>query len=551
MSTRRVHMDRLRELVRLRRMGTTSAEIARLLHMSVNTERPYREALEKAGLLHGPVDQLPSLEELKAAVLTFMPPKVKPQQVSTIEPWRSKVVELLAKDLKPRAIYDRLRLEEEEKFQASYPAMRRFCDRLAGERGVRPEDVAIPVDTAPGEIAQVDFGYVGKLYDPETRVLRRAWVFVMVLGYSRHMFARIVFDQKTETWLRLHVEAFEKLGGVVETVVPDNLKAAVVRAAFAIDDDTALNRSYRELARHYGFKVDPAPPRKPKKKGKVESGVKYVKRNGLAGREGDDVTIANAALDRWIVEIAGTRKHGTTGRQPLAVFEAEERAALKPLPAAAYELVEWKDALVHPDTHVAFHRRLYSVPWTLLGKTVWIRATRTSVVVYFDDERVATHERNGRGNRSTIEAHLPEHRGDLRHRSRSYWEQRAARIGPEALAYVREVFDKDEVLSMLRVAQAIVTHLETHPRDRAERACRRARHFANYSYQGLKGILRKALDLEPLPGEQATQAPLANPRFARSAADLFSNLKETTSDCDRRLGAAPQEAPTLRCAPDA
>lgn len=253
----------------------------------------------------------------------------------------------------------------------------------------------------------------------------------MVLGYSRHMFARIVFDQKTETWLRLHVEAFEKLGGVVDTVVPDNLKAAVVRAAFAIDDETALNRSYRELARHYNFKIDPAPPRKPKKKGKVESGVKYVKRNGLAGREDEDVTVANPALDRWVAEIAGTRKHGTTGRQPLAVFEAEERSALKPSPAVSYELVEWKDALVYPDTHVAFRRRLYSVPWTLLGKTVWIRGTRTSVVVYFDDERVATHDRNGPGNRSTIEAHLPEHRADLRHRSRSYWEDFDFHFNPQ------------------------------------------------------------------------------------------------------------------------
>ena len=81
--------------------------------------------------------------------------------------------------------------------------------RLKRVRGVQPEDVAIPVETAPGEIAQVDFGYVGRLYDPRAGVMRKAWVFVMVLGYSRHLFARIAFDQTTETWLRLHVEAFE------------------------------------------------------------------------------------------------------------------------------------------------------------------------------------------------------------------------------------------------------------------------------------------------------------------------------------------------------
>jgi transposase len=98
-------------------------------------------------------------------------------------------------------------------------------------RGVRAEDVAIPVEPAPGEIAQVDFGYVGVLVDPKTGKPRRAWVFTLVLGYSRHLFAKVVPDQRAETWVQLHVEAFAELGGVPETIVPDNLKAAVIRAA--------------------------------------------------------------------------------------------------------------------------------------------------------------------------------------------------------------------------------------------------------------------------------------------------------------------------------
>lgn len=111
----------------------------------------------------------------------------------------------------------------------------------------------------------------------------------MVLGHSRHMFCKVVFDQKIETWLELHVEAFDFFGGSPKVVVPDNLKAAVIRNAFGIGgDDTELNRSYRELARHYGFKIDPTPPYSPKKKGKVESAVKYVKGNALRGREGED-----------------------------------------------------------------------------------------------------------------------------------------------------------------------------------------------------------------------------------------------------------------------
>jgi transposase len=214
--------------------------------------------------------------------------------------------------------------------------VKRVCLRRKRVRGVQPEDVAIPVETAPGEVAQVDFGYVGRLYDPRARVMRKAWVFVMVLGYSRHMFAR-VFDQTTETWLRLHVEAFDALGGVVETVVPDNLKSAVIRAAFGVDGPTALNRSYRELVRHYGFKVDPTPVYDPRKKGKVEAGVKYVKQNALKGRAGQDVDVVAPALQRWIYEIAGTREHETTHRRPLDVFRDLEQAVLKPLRDGALE----------------------------------------------------------------------------------------------------------------------------------------------------------------------------------------------------------------------
>src|SRR5690606_12162928 len=208
----------------------------------------------------------------------------------------------------------------------------------------RPEDVAIPVETRAGEVAQVDFGYVGYLVDPQSGKLRKAWVFVMVLGFSRHMFARIVFDQSVRTWLRLHVEAFAALGGVVETVVPDNLKSAVIRAAFGVGEGTSLNRSYRELARHYGFKIDPTPVYDPRKKGKVESSVKYVKGNFFRGQDGRPADELQGELDRWVREIAGTREHGTTGQRPLETFLAWEQPALLDLPGVAFEMVEWKEA---------------------------------------------------------------------------------------------------------------------------------------------------------------------------------------------------------------
>jgi transposase len=471
---------------------------------------------------------LPTLEELKRQVEDHAPRKVPRQQVSTIEQWQPLIRALNEKGLGPQAIHDRLTLEEPE-YRGSLGAVKRMVARLVRERGPLAEDVAIPVLTDPGDVAQVDFGYAGKVLDPDSGRLSKGWVFVMVLGHSRHQFSRVVLDQKTATWLRLHEEAFRFFGGVPHTVVPDNLKAAVIRAAFATEDGAAaLNRSYRELARHYGFKVDPTPPRSPKKKGKVESGVKYVKHNALEGRDGESIIAINRYLDRWVVEIAGSRIHGTTGKRPLEVFDAEERATLLPLPANRYELVVWKRATVHQDSHVVFDRRMYSVPWPLIGREVWVRATPETVAIYFDDERQATHRRNGPKQWSTEDSHLPEERAPFRHRSRGYWEERAAQLGQEVRHFVGEVFDSDDVVYQLRQVQAIVTHLEKYPPERARAACARASFYGSVTYQSVKNILLKALDLEPLPTSKSRNAQWADaPRFARNA-DEWS--KEEVSD---------------------
>ena len=521
-------MHQLQELVRLHRLGTGAREVARLLGVSPNTEREYRLAFAKAGFLEGLVGDLPALETLKATL-----PRVVPrQQTSTVEDWTAEVKRLVRKGCEARAIHDHLHRERPE-FTGSYYAVKRLVKRLRVAEGVKAGDVVIPVVTDAGDVAQVDFGYVGLLYDPETHTLRKAWVFVMVLGHSRHQFARVVFDQRSETWLRLHVLAFGFFGGVPATIVPDNLKAAVVRCAFGFGEDPGLHRSYVELARFYGFKVDPAPPLDPEKKGKVESGVKYVCRNFFDPRDdGEDITVVNPALATWVLETAGRRIHGTTGLRPLEVFEAEEKGVLLPLPALGWVATTWRKAKVHRDTHVAFDKRYYSVPWLHIGKEAWIRATPDAVDVFVEDSRVATHSRHGKGAWSTNDAHLPAGRADLRNRSRSYWESRARVLGDEVVAWVAEMYDGADAMSPLRTIQAVVTLLEGYPRERANNACKRARHFGLRDYRGLKDILKKALDFEPLPPTliplPATAQPA--PRFARPTSQLLASFLKVSHD---------------------
>jgi transposase len=511
-------MHKLQELVRLHRMGTGAREVARLLGISPNTERLWREQLGSAGLLTGPAEDLPGMDALEAVV----PPRTPPQQVSSVAGLQGRIESLHAKGASPKAIWDRLRLDDPA-FAGSYYAVKRLCVQLDKAAPPRSVDVAIPVETLPGKVAQVDFGYAGMVVEPSTGKQRRGWVFVMVLGHSRHQFDKVVFDQSAATWQQLHVEAFAFFGGVPEVIVPDNLKSAVTLAAFGLGNDPALNRSYRELARHFGFKIDPTPPRAPKKKGKVERAVQYVKRSAIATLpEGLNVHAVNRELTRWCLEIAGTRVHGTTRRRPLEVFEAEERGELLRLPERPFVPVVWKKAKVHRDSHIVFAGALYSVPWKHLGAEAWVRATPDQVCVYVDDKRVADHARHGAGARSTVDAHLPDDRRDFRHRGRGWWEQQARAIGPEAGLLITEIFDDEDVLYPLRKVQAIVKHLEGFPRERAENTARRARRFGVHGFQGVKEILKKGLDFEALPPELPLAAPPQTFRFTRPVGDMLA-----------------------------
>jgi transposase len=520
-------MHRIQELVRLHRLGEGAREVARKLGMSPNTERDYRRALERAGVLSGDANELPELAELRAIVEAAKPVVTVPQQRSSIEQWRPQVEDLMKNGATPTAIFDRLRLERDD-FTGTVSSVKRLVASIRREKGVDPNEVAIPVETLPGKVAQVDFGAVGKLWDPHEQRVRKAYVFVMVLGHSRHQFARFVFDQKVESWLALHTAAFEHFGGVPEVIVPDNLKSAVVRAAFDVRDEPVLNRSYRELARHFGFKIDPTPPYSPEKKGKVESDVRYVKRNFMK-TIGDerDIEVLNRQLDRWVLEIAGRRRHGTTHRQPLEHFETVEREKLRPLPATKWERVWWREPTLHRDCCALVEKARYSAPWRLVGKKLLARVTAHSVELYWEDTRVATHARQPAGGKSIKLQHLPPERGEYRERERDYWVERASRLGDDVCAYVEEVFDSDEVLAQLTKVQAIVRHLDGFPPERANAACRRASYYGSYSYAAIKNILRKGLDLEPLPQVLVPESgALEKPRFARNVQELLDFTPE-------------------------
>lgn len=181
MSAHRTDMHKLQDLVRFHRQGHCARQVARLLNMGPNTERKYRQALIKEGLLHGDPNQLPSMELLKEAVGRQLPAPAPVQRHSTAEPYRDLIKELMDKGAGPRAIFDRLRLDHADDFNVSYDAIKRFVRKLKQAQLPKANQVTIVVNTDPGLVAQVDFGAVGKLRDAAGK-LRQAYVFVMVLG---------------------------------------------------------------------------------------------------------------------------------------------------------------------------------------------------------------------------------------------------------------------------------------------------------------------------------------------------------------------------------
>lgn len=518
----RIGMHRLQDLIRLHRMGLNTRDCASSLQMSPNTERVYRHIFERAGLWDGSPEDLPTVPLLQEVVLRERPFTVSlPSEA--LASYSKAILQMAEQGATPRAIFDALKRAHDD-FTASESAVRRYLARTRKKVGVRSEDVVISrAIVAPGEEAQVDFGDIGLRLDPATGRMRKAYVFVMVLSHSRHRFDAICFDQKVTTWVDLHMQAFEYFGGVPRTIVPDNLKSAVIRSAFKPSDEVVLNRNYRDLARHYGFRIAPTPPYSPEKKGTVESGVKYVKFNFFRTRDPKwSVEDERRELRRWTEETAGMRRHGTTGKSPLLHFKKEEAEKLLPLPVARPKSQPWCRARVHRNSHAQFEGANYSVPWKWIGSDVWLQRTGDTVVIYKDEVRIACHSVAASGERRTCDEHLPETRRDYRHRSKTYWDEQARAMGEDVSSFVEVMWKQDTELCAVRYVSALFELLKTVPVERGQAACRRAAHFGTYAYRDVRDILKQKLDEEPLVESIAEQTTIVF-TYARSIQEMLSS----------------------------
>jgi transposase len=486
--------------------GESDRRIARDLRITRRSVAKYRKWATEHNLLSG---TLPSPEELARLLAQAQPASSLPTP-SSVEPYRAIVTDLRARGVEVATIFRRL--HDDYQYTGSYASVRRFVS------GLEPHtpNVTIRIERQPGEEGQVDFGYAGLMRDPRSGTLRRAWVFVLTLSYSRHQYVEFVFDQKVETWLLLHQHAFEYLGGLPRKIVLDNLKAGIVKACF---DDPQVQRAYRDCAEHYGFLIAPCPPKQPQQKGKVESGVHYVKRSFLAGRDPAALLDNNVKVLKWVEQTAGLRVHGTTRWQPLVQFQQVEQAALLPLPETSFDLATWKQVKLHRDCHVHFDNAYYSAPFRYVGQALWVRGHARCVRIYADHILVASHPRaTTPGQRLTTLDHLPPDKADALTLTPQRCREEAALIGPAALQAVSRLLD-ERPLDQLRSARRLLRLTETYGPARLEQACARALRFDAATYGAVKRILQNGLEGEdPLP--DALPVP-EWPRFARTSQELL------------------------------
>ncbi len=394
MAERRCDMLDVREMLRRLRLGESARSVARGLGASRNTARDYVAWFQAEGLLPGDPAALAAAAELHERL--FRAESVAP--APRLMPYHDEIAGLVLVPLEVKVAWERFSAAHPD-VRVSYTAFRRFVRRYVGL-----------VPRVPGE-------------EP-----RKTWACVMTLSHSRHQYVELVQDQTVATWLSLHRNAFAFLGGVPRKVVLDNLKAGIVKASVT---DPEAQRAYRECAEHYGFVISPCVPRAAEHKGKVERGVRYLKRSFLAGRVFCSLDEANELVLDWVLEHAGLRVHGTTQEVPLAVFEARERPALLPLPSRHFELLEWKRAKLHPDCHAVFAGSYYSAPHPLIGQHLWVRATSRVVQLFHDQRLVATHGRALRaGQRVTNPAHLPPKKLRYFMQTPTWLREQAAQIGP-------------------------------------------------------------------------------------------------------------------------
>jgi len=488
----RLSMRKIRDVLRLRfGQGFSQRAIAASIGLSTGAVNTYLRRARMAGL-GWPLPEAIGDGDLEARL--YPPPPDVGAQRRPLPDWTAVHRELRRPNVTLSLLWEEYRAGagRQDGFGYSW-----FCE-LYREWAGRLKPTLRQVHTA-GERAFVDFaGQTMAVIDPETGDIRRAEIFVGVLGASNYIFAEATWTQSLPDWIAAHVNMLAFFGGAPRQIVSDNLRAGITRACFY---EPLVNRSYADMAAHYGTAIVPARPYKPRDKAKVEVGVQVVQRWILArlrNRRFFSLNELNQAI-RELVEKLNNRPMRGWGTTRRALFEQLDRPALLPLPASPYEYADWKRCRVNLDYHVEIDKHFYSVPFRLLRQEVDARITATTVEIFHRGNLVATHLRSRRPHRPTT---LAEHMPSSHRRYRDWTHERilreAAAIGDDTAALVAIILrSRPHPEQGFRSCIGILGLAKRYDPERLDGACARALALGTRSYSSVAAILKNAQERRP------------------------------------------------------
>lgn len=448
-------------IIALHKSGHSNRKIAKLLGVNRDTVAKYVAQAAKADADPAKPDH-----------------RVRPGPTNACEPFRELILSKLEQGLDGQRIYQDLC--DEEDFNASYSSVRRF---LAALRETRPLPVR-RIETLAGEEAQVDFGTGAWVISDGKR--KRPWVLRVVLSHSRKAYCEAVWRQSTDAFIQCLENAFAHFGGVPKRLVIDNLKAAVARADWY---DPEVHPKLQSFAKHYGTAFMPTKPYTPQHKGKVESGVKYVKRNALKGRTFSSLNEQNDFLLDWETRVADQRIHGTTKKQVAKLFRDSESAALLALPRDRFPFFHEQRSSVHRDGHVEVDKAYYSVPPEYVGHRLWTRWDSRLVRVFNRHwEQVAVHAKHEPGRFRTAPGHIPKEKVSAVERGTEALLRQVATIGTHARDWSRAMVQARGVEGV-RVLVGLKSLAGKHSPEEIERACQTALTYGAYRLRTIRQLL--------------------------------------------------------------
>jgi transposase len=417
----------------------------------------------------------------------FHPRKSTPKS-SKLDTFKDSIVRML--EAHPYTAVQILNRIREEGFEGAYTIVKDYVRKVRPRRS----QAFLKLAFAPGECAQVDWGFHGLIRVGET--LRRLYFFVMVLCYSRLMYLEFTLSQTMEHWLACHQNAFSAFGFVPRRAMVDNLKSAVLKRI--IGQAPVFNPVYLDFASHYGFTVTPCAVGKGNEKGRVEAGVGYVKKNFLAGLDLPTFDAINPAARVWLDTIANVRVHGETKRKPIDMFE-EEKAFLLPLPTNPYDIGVITQARASSQFRVPVDSNHYSVPAEHAGAKLTVKSYPDRICIYREDKLIARHSRSYERNKDVED---PDHPKDLlAHRKKARDQKvfmRFLSLSPRARDYYRELENKR--LNPTHHVHKIVALSEIYGTEAIARAMEDAFFFQAFSCEYIANLCEQRSRQLPEPG---------------------------------------------------